>query len=81
MQTQKILRWGNSLAVRLPLPFARSARLEEGASVEITLERDRIVISRAPEPGPSLDDLVSRVTPENLHGETHTGGQVGNEQW
>ena len=81
MQTQKVLRWGNSLAVRLPLPFARSARLEEGASVVIAVDQGRIVISRAPEPAPSLDDLVARITPDNLHTETRTGGPVGNEWW
>jgi antitoxin component of MazEF toxin-antitoxin module len=31
------------------------------------------------EHSPSLDELVSQITPENRHGETDTGIAVGNE--
>jgi len=33
------------------------------------------------EPELSLDDLVSRITPENRHGEIDMGEPVGNESW
>ena len=73
-------RWGNSLAVRIPLAFAREAQLEEGATVEVSLFEDGLVI-RPIGRSHNLDTLVSGITEENLHGETDWGRPLGNEAW
>jgi antitoxin MazE len=74
----KVQRWGNSLAVRIPSAFAEQAGLVQDAPVDILLANDEIVIrpQRA-----RLEDLLARVTPENLHSETDFGHPVGREVW
>ena len=42
-----IQRWGNSQAVRLPKPILEGLFLREKDRVEISVERDSIVIKRA----------------------------------
>ena len=81
MQSQKILRWGNSLAVRLPMAFARRARLAEGNRVKMTVKDRKIVIEPAREREPRLAQLLKDITPSNRHKEIATGGPVGNEVW
>lgn len=77
----KIVRWGNSLGLRIPKSFAEEIRVSEGTAVDLSLEEDRLVI-RAAQPKPlALDDLLAGVTPENRHDETDTGGPVGGEVW
>jgi len=41
-----ISKWGNSLAVRIPLALARQANLNEGDCVALTLERDGSIVLR-----------------------------------
>ncbi|MDB5479264.1 MAG: AbrB/MazE/SpoVT family DNA-binding protein [Caulobacteraceae bacterium] len=41
-----IVRWGNSLAVRVPKEVAASIGLREGSAVEMTAEHDAIVLRR-----------------------------------
>jgi len=36
----KIQKWGNSLGLRIPISFAKEAAIEEGSSVDISLEGD-----------------------------------------
>jgi antitoxin MazE len=76
----RVARWGNSLAVRIPQALAEQARLEEGAEVEVTLERDGLAIRRRP-PRYTLDELVDQITPENRHAETDWGEPQGDEVW
>lgn len=77
MRTQ-VTKWGNSLAVRLPRTFAKQAGFTDGSAVDLTIERDRIVLSK---PVPRLAELVARITPENRHDETDWGPQRGREAW
>ncbi|MGD9537862.1 MAG: AbrB/MazE/SpoVT family DNA-binding domain-containing protein [Alphaproteobacteria bacterium] len=71
-------KWGNSLAVRIPRRVAEEAGLDEGAALDISVERRAIVLRRRVG---SLDELVGRITPENRHAETDTGTPRGNEAW
>ena len=64
--TSKVLRWGNSLGVRIPAPLARRLGLVEGTAIEIAVEKGRLVLEPAPA-APSLDGLLAGVTPENRH--------------
>lgn len=76
----RIRRWGNSLAVRIPKAFAAETHLGEGAAVEISIHDGKLVIAPAPA-DTRLDDLLGRVTKDNLHGETDLGGAMGREVW
>jgi len=72
----QIQKWGNSLAFRIPRSFAVESKIEQGSTVEVSLESGKIVIFPVPEPEFSLDELLAQVTPENLHGEIDTGASV-----
>lgn len=76
--TAYLAMWGNSLGLRLPKPFAEQLGLKEGSAVSLTVEHGRLVISPAE---PTLEALVSRVTPENIHSEFDFGKPVGHEAW
>jgi antitoxin MazE len=75
-----VQKWGNSLAVRIPANYAKDVHITEGSAVELTVEDNRIVIFPETKGG-RLEEMLSRIDENNLHGETDTGGQVGNEIW
>ena len=77
----KIVKWGNSLGLRIPKSFAEEVRVAEGSTVELVLENGRLVIQPVPANGPTLDELLAGVTDDNLHGEVDFGGPVGGEVW
>jgi antitoxin MazE len=77
----KIQRWGHSLAVRIPKPFAIEAQLGDQTEVDLTVTNGKIVVTPATKPAQHLKDLLSRVTKGNLHGEVDTGAAVGRETW
>ena len=80
MKTQ-LARWGNSLAVRIPKPIATAAKLKTGDDLELDVEGPGRVRIRKSKPKPTLEELVSRITPENRHSETEWGEPVGKELW
>jgi antitoxin MazE len=77
----KIVRWGNSLGLRIPKSFAEELSVSDGTPVELSLEEGRLVIRAAKPKTLVLDDLLAEVKKSNLHGETDTGGSVGGEVW
>jgi antitoxin MazE len=77
----RVQKWGNSLALRIPRPFAEESNLREDSAVDISVRNGRIVVVPIAEPEPSLEELVAKITPRNRHSETETGDAVGNEAW
>ncbi|MFC2161119.1 AbrB/MazE/SpoVT family DNA-binding domain-containing protein [Acidobacteriota bacterium] len=77
----KIQKRGNSLGLRIPKSFAREANIEEGSSVEISLERDHLVIKPIGVAQDKLSELLSKVTEDNRHEEISTGNALGKEIW
>jgi len=77
----RIQKWGNSLAVRIPRPFAQDIQFTENLPVEITVRGGKLVVAPIVQPELSLSELVAAITPKNRHDETSTGGPVGNEVW
>lgn len=77
----QIQKWGNSLALRIPKSFAVESKIEQGSTVEVSLESGRIIVFPVTEQEFSLDELLAEVTAENLHGEIDTGDSVGREIW
>lgn len=78
--TTQLSKWGNSLGLRLPKSVAREAQLDEGDTVQLSVDNGTIVI-RPSRPRDSLDDLVRRITPQNRHHESDWGGPLGDEVW
>jgi antitoxin MazE len=74
-------KWGNSLAIRIPRPFAEEANLHENSAVDVSVRSGKLVIAPVTKEELTLDALVERITPENRHEEIETGDAVGNEIW
>ena len=77
----KIQKWGNSLGLRIPKGIAEDAHVVEGARVDLKVENGRLVVAPVRKGRYRLDDLLDRVTPENVHAEVETGRAVGREVW
>ncbi len=77
----KIQRWGHSLALRIPKPFAIEAKLGERTEVDLTVTNGKLVVSPTTKPALSLEDLLAGVTKRNLHEEIEAGTPVGREAW
>jgi len=78
MQAQ-VLKWGNSLAVRIPKPIADDARLQLGDPLEIAVAADGVVQMSRVTDIPTLAELVAQITPENRYEEISAGPEIGRE--
>lgn len=72
-----VSKWGHSLAVRIPMQLAHSHGIAEGTAIELT-ELDNGALQLRPA-GPTLEELVRGITPENRHGELSFGAHTGRE--
>lgn len=61
-----IRRWGNSLALRVPQPHARDLGWVDGSAVDLTADRDRLVVRAAAPASPGLTELVAEISAYNL---------------
>jgi antitoxin MazE len=48
MATTQIVKWGNSLAIRIPKPVAEEAGVSEGDPITIEAEKGSIRLRRLP---------------------------------
>ena len=79
MAVGEIVKWGNSLAVRIPKPVAQQAKVQEGDKVIIEASGNGIEL-RPAESIPSLETLVAQIKPENRYGEQATAPERGREK-
>jgi antitoxin MazE len=77
MQTV-VQKWGNSLGIRIPALYTKDLELKNGSTVEISEEEGRLVI--IPKRN-SLNELLAKVTTDNIHEAIETGLSIGNEEW
>lgn len=66
--TTKVQKWGNSLAVRIPSHIAEQAAIQQGSEIELSVENQSITL-KPKKSKPTLEELVSQITPENRHKE------------
>ena len=76
-----VSKWGNSLAVRIPLAIAKQANIGEGDCVALTLDGDGGIVLRPTRRRYELSELVAGITPKNRHRETDWGQPQGGESW
>lgn len=74
-----IRKWGNSPALRLPAAMVKAAALRLDQKVSITARGGTLIIEPLDSVEYRLDELLSEITPENLHEEIGTGKPIGNE--
>jgi antitoxin MazE len=79
--TAQVVKWGNSLAVRIPKSVADKAEFREGDRLILEAESPGAIAIKAAKAPITLSDLVSRITPENLHEVSDWGESMGNEAW
>lgn len=77
----KVRKWGNSLALRIPKPFAQETEVREGAVVDLSVEDGRLVVAPMAQSKYTLRQLLRRITKNNVHREVDWGGAVGRESW
>lgn len=49
MSAQAVLKWGNSLAFRIPSAIAKQMNIVEGAEVEFRIDGERLIIEKTDE--------------------------------
>lgn len=74
-----IRKWGNSLALRLPMSAIKEAAFSQEQKVNIIATRGRIVIEPSDRVEYDLDELLGGITAQNTHAEASFGAPVGKE--
>jgi antitoxin MazE len=78
MQKVRVVKWGSSLAVRIPKAVVERASLKEDDPIFIEVLDERVRL-RPADKVPTLEELVAKITPENCHEEMKCGPAVGKE--
>jgi antitoxin MazE len=78
MKTQMV-KWGNSLAIRIPKLVVEKAKLKEGDALEVEVSADGHVELRRATRVPTLAQLISQINPENRYAEVSITAEVGKE--
>ena len=81
----QFLKWGNSLALRVPKVFAQEIGASAGKAASMEVRDGKLVVELAkPRRRPrryTLEQLVAGITQENRHSELEWGPPIGNEAW
>jgi len=83
MKTE-FVKWGNSLALRVPSTFAKELGASEGKRAEMTIEEGALVVKVAKSRRRRryrLEELIVGITQESYYREIDWGDPVGNEVW
>lgn len=83
MSINQVKKWGNSLAIRLPKEVIAKLNIVDGTNISIEIDDKKGEVTLRPyrKPVPSLEELVKRITPENIHPLVDWGKPRGNEYW
>ena len=74
-----ISRWGNSLAIRIPVTVAEKAKISEGDSVEVSVSRPGRLIVESVRKEIDFGALYDQIKPANRFEEVQTGSARGSE--
>jgi len=74
-----VKKWGNSASVRIPVSIMEAAKLHVDDTVDIREENGHVIIEPINEFRYELENLLSGITPDNLHCEVDFGQSVGKE--
>lgn len=75
-----VQRWRSDLALRIPAPIARSARLAAGQPVELSVEDSGLVVRPAGSTLLSLEQKLARFDPSLHGGEAIAATTIGEER-
>ncbi len=74
----KVQQWGGSLGVRIPQKAAQRIGIVHGSEMTLTVDDNGIRLEPVKQK-PTLDTLLSQVTPDNQHKEVDFGHPEGDE--
>ena len=74
-----IKKWGNSPALRISSSIMELAQLTVNQTVNINVLKGKIIIEPIAPKETRLEDLLSRMTQDNIHTEESFGRPVGKE--
>ena len=76
-----VQKWGNSLALRIPMALAKDIHLQQGALVHVAVIEGKMVVAPKGNKKYSLSRLLKGVTKANRPAEYDWGGAMGRESW
>lgn len=76
-----VRKWGNSASVRIPVAIMRAKHVNLDQEVDLREEGGCVVVQPVRHASHDLALLLDGITEDNLHGETSTGGLIGQEVW
>ncbi len=77
----KVQKWGNSLVIRIPKLFAQNICIKNDDSVNLLVDKGKLIVSPMIDEQYTLKELLSGVTANNVHHEIDMGKPVGEEIW
>ncbi len=73
-------KWDDGLGIRIPPSYSRQLNLKEGSVVEVSQNRKgMLILFQQKTRQDELEELLSLITPENMHNEDFFGMEIGNE--
>lgn len=72
-----VIKWGNSLGVRIPRVLAKKIGIHAGTPVDVSIQDHHLVISK----GYSLQSMLDQIKAETIHEEIQAGPSCGDEAW
>jgi antitoxin MazE len=77
----RVQKWGNSLALRIPKSFADEIGLGQNSSIQLMIKEGALVVTPERETKWRLEELLEKVTKDNIHREWESGSAQGDEVW
>jgi antitoxin MazE len=77
----QVQKWGNSLAIRIPRSFTKEIKIDQGAVMDLSIIDGKLVAIPVIDEKYSLDQLLAKVSEDNLHKDVDTGDPIGREVW
>jgi len=76
----KILKWGNSLALRIPYKVAQSLNLKEGLEITFEVKNETLIVKQESEATRKLLNLLNH-SEDEPDTEDYWGKPKGKEEW
>ena len=76
----KVVKWGNSSAVRLPAAVLKELRVALGDRLELKAQDGKLVLEPTPREY-KLADMLGKITKLNRHAAVDFGTPMGREAW
>ena len=77
----RLQKWGNSSGIRIPKSFLKSLNLNTNDEVDISIDEDKIIISKINKKRISLKNRIKKYTRPNLSKDFKWDDNRGKEIW